>query len=60
MNRSLLLIAVGCLMAIGAGCTTTKPLHIFVLAGQSNMSGRGEVAEIDRTPTPTRIRSERK
>jgi len=52
VNRALSLIVIGCLMAIGAGCTTTKPLHIFVLAGQSNMSGRGEVAEIDRTPHP--------
>jgi len=54
VNRSLLLI-VGCLMA---GCAThvspdtPGPLHIFVLAGQSNMAGRGEVGDIDRTPHP--------
>jgi hypothetical protein len=40
-----------------AGCATRgadadKPLHIFVLAGQSNMSGRGSVGDIDRTPHP--------
>ncbi len=26
--------------------------HLFVLAGQSNMAGRGEVEEVDRTPHP--------
>ena len=35
-----------------AGSDADKPLHIFVLAGQSNMSGRGEVGDIDRTPHP--------
>jgi hypothetical protein len=27
-------------------------MHIFLLAGQSNMAGRGEVGETDRTPHP--------
>ena len=27
-------------------------LHLYLLAGQSNMAGRGEVGEIDRTPFP--------
>ena len=27
-------------------------MHLFLLAGQSNMSGRGAVSEIDRTPHP--------
>jgi hypothetical protein len=38
--------------ALRAGSDASKPLHIFVLAGQSNMSGRGEVGDIDRTPHP--------
>ena len=28
------------------------PMHVFLLAGQSNMAGRGEVGETDRTPHP--------
>ena len=28
------------------------PLYLFLLAGQSNMAGRGEVEQIDRTPHP--------
>lgn len=28
------------------------PLHLYLLAGQSNMAGRGEVGEIDETPYP--------
>ena len=53
-NRVLPRIAALVVLATGglAGCATTDPLHIFVLAGQSNMSGRGEVEEIDRTPHP--------
>ena len=35
-----------------AGSDAQKSLHIFVLAGQSNMAGRAEVGEIDRTPHP--------
>jgi len=35
-----------------AGSDAQKPLHVFVLAGQSNMAGRAEVGEIDRTPHP--------
>jgi hypothetical protein len=29
-----------------------RPLHVFVLAGQSNMAGRGQVEAEDRTPIP--------
>lgn len=29
-----------------------EQFHLFVLAGQSNMAGRGKVAEVDRTPHP--------
>jgi len=39
----------------GVDCTAnigSQPMHIFLLAGQSNMAGRGEVEEIDRTPHP--------
>jgi hypothetical protein len=40
----------------GEDCATSagisQPLHIFVLAGQSNMAGRGVVGETDRTPHP--------
>jgi len=35
-----------------AGADASKPMHIFLLAGQSNMAGRGEVGDIDRTPHP--------
>ncbi len=38
-----------------SGSTDTggsHPMHIFLLAGQSNMAGRGELSEIDRTPHP--------
>jgi hypothetical protein len=31
-------------------------MHLFLLAGQSNMAGRGRVAEVDRTPHP-RVRT---
>ena len=31
---------------------TAGPMHIFLLAGQSNMAGRAGVSEIDRTPHP--------
>lgn len=40
----------GC--AGSGGAAAPQPMHIFVLAGQSNMAGRGEVEEIDRTPHP--------
>lgn len=30
----------------------TLPMHVFLLAGQSNMAGRGAVGEVDRTPHP--------
>ena len=38
-----------------SGSTDTggsQPMHIFLLAGQSNMAGRGELSKIDRTPHP--------
>ena len=51
----LLLVAPGAL----AGCRTSetsgvaeKPLHLYVLAGQSNMAGRGVVGQIDSTRHP--------
>jgi hypothetical protein len=38
----------------GVDCTSlsghSQPMHIFLLAGQSNMAGRGEPEETDRTP----------
>ncbi|TDI77226.1 MAG: sialate O-acetylesterase [Bacteroidetes bacterium] len=34
------------------GSSALPPMHIFLLAGQSNMAGRGELSEIDRTPHP--------
>ncbi len=50
------------LLLLVAGCapSTTPvteppaepPLHLYLLAGQSNMAGRGEVGEIDQTPYP--------
>jgi len=39
----------------GVDCTAnigSQPMHVFLLAGQSNMAGRGELGEIDRTPHP--------
>jgi len=39
----------------GVDCTAnirSQPMHIFLLAGQSNMAGRGELEETDRTPHP--------
>ncbi len=35
-----------------SGPTQPDPMHIFLLAGQSNMAGRGELSDIDRTPHP--------
>jgi hypothetical protein len=32
--------------------STEPPLHLYLLAGQSNMAGRGDVEELDRTPLP--------
>jgi len=32
--------------------TRQENFHLFLLAGQSNMAGRGEVSEDDRTPVP--------
>lgn len=53
-NRLPLRIAALAVFTTGglAGCAKTEPLHVFVLAGQSNMAGRAVVEEIDRTPHP--------
>lgn len=51
----------GLLMVLLSGCvvppqamkdTTSRPLHLFLLAGQSNMAGRGEVTPDRREPIP--------
>lgn len=51
---SLAALATFCLCGFSEAASTenSKPLHIFLLAGQSNMAGRGEVGDIDRTPHP--------
>ncbi len=59
MRNRLVLIAI---VALAWGCSgptpepsqppAETPLYLFLLAGQSNMAGRGEVEEIDRTPHP--------
>jgi hypothetical protein len=40
----------GC--AGSTGTVVQQPMHVFLLAGQSNMAGRGEVSETDLTPHP--------
>lgn len=55
-------IRVVALVALAAFCVSScseststgdsQPMHIFLLAGQSNMSGRGELSDIDRAPHP--------
>ncbi len=59
MQRSIRVIALialagfcasGC--AGSTGTSASPPMHMFLLAGQSNMAGRGELSEIDRTPHP--------
>lgn len=40
----------GC--AGSSGLVDSQPMHIFVLAGQSNMAGRGELEAVDLTPHP--------
>lgn len=54
--RAVALIALATFVVNGCvgltSSTGSQPMHIFVLAGQSNMAGRGEVGEIDRTPHP--------
>jgi hypothetical protein len=59
MQQSIRLVALVALATICvsgcAGSTGTaglQPMHVFLLAGQSNMAGRGELEEIDRTPHP--------
>ena len=56
MKRVLSLLALatllGCTQAAPPETAQEPPLWLFVLAGQSNMAGRGEVEEIDRTPHP--------
>lgn len=52
---SLFCIAVGLLVAIGCGSVPPSvadepPLHLYLLAGQSNMAGRGVVEAVDSTP----------
>ena len=42
----------GCSTIDTASSSVSMEMHIFVLAGQSNMSGRGAVGEIDRTAHP--------
>lgn len=32
--------------------TTAQPMHLFLLTGQSNMAGRGEIDEAAKTPNP--------
>jgi hypothetical protein len=48
-------IAVGLLVAVGCGSAPPSvaeepPLHLYLLAGQSNMAGRGVVEVVDSTP----------
>jgi hypothetical protein len=47
---------IGAYGGAGVDCTQNtggvQPMHIFLLAGQSNMAGRGELTELDRTPHP--------
>ena len=35
-------------------------LHLYLLIGQSNMAGRGEVAKEDRTPHPRVLKLDKK
>lgn len=51
--RGIALIALAsfCVSSL-SGSTQFDPMHVFLLAGQSNMAGRGELSEIDRTPHP--------
>ena len=51
--RGIALIALAsfCVSSL-SGSTQLDPMHVFLLAGQSNMAGRGELSEIDRTPHP--------
>lgn len=56
MNRAAFLLAFVFLVRLAAGQTVTLPakeqFHLYLLAGQSNMAGRGVVEEADRTPHP--------
>ena len=48
-----LLLALICSACTGpAAPAPQRPMHLFLLAGQSNMAGRGTVTEADRTPHP--------
>ncbi|MBI1356356.1 MAG: sialate O-acetylesterase [Acidobacteria bacterium] len=48
----LLLLLAGCAGAPAPEQAAEPPLHLYLLAGQSNMAGRGTVEEIDSTPVP--------
>jgi acetyl esterase/lipase len=52
-SRSLVLVAL-CLgsLSVLAGPAPKEKFHLYLLAGQSNMAGRGAVEEQDRTPHP--------
>ena len=54
--RCIALVALAAAYVSGCSGSTDsigpQPMHIFLLAGQSNMAGRGEVQETDRTPHP--------
>ena len=59
MNRKLTGITLLAAVLLTSGCTTLNPKSttdedflVFLLAGQSNMAGRGEVAEADREIHP--------
>lgn len=55
------LICLAAFLLLAAGCGTPPrrsaesqeaPLHLYLLAGQSNMAGRGDVGELDRALVP--------
>ena len=57
INRGVLALALIAGLGLTAAAHDTKQprrenFHLFLLAGQSNMAGRGEVAAEDRTPHP--------
>ena len=49
---SLLVAAVAALFALPANAGSTAPVQVFVLAGQSNMAGRGLPLTIASPPNP--------
>ena len=54
MKRWIVILAIFALLIVG--CTdqfaTRRKFHLYILAGQSNMAGRGKVAEQDTEPHP--------